>query len=128
MSFNQTKEIIVLYIDSSKTFIQLSSGAIVLSVAFVEKVSGPRALKQRNFALIASWALFLVSIGFGVLYQYCAIKLLDSRSDYPGAKGLLPEMLLENPGWLYAGMIFSFYSAAICFVGHAVWRLRTTTK
>ena len=124
MSFDQSNEIMSLYIDSAKTFIQLSSGAIVLSVTFVEKLSGSRALKKRNLLLIASWALFLAAIGFGALYQYCAIKFLDSQSDFPGSPGIMPEIFLRNPGKFYAGMVFSFYAGAILFVTHAILRLR----
>ena len=124
MSFDQTKEIMSLYIDSAKTFIQLSSGAIALSVAFVEKLSGSRALKERNTALVGSWVMFLLAIGFGALYQYFAIKLLDSRSDFPGTPGLMPEFLQRSPGKLYAGMVFSFYGGAVLLVAHAFSRLR----
>ncbi len=124
MSFEQTKEIITLYIDSASTLIQLSCGAIAFSVAFSEKLSGAHALKEKNYALVSSWILFLLAIGFGAFYQYCAIKLLDSRTDNPGSSGLVPAVFLRSPGKIYAAMMFSFFGGAVLFVVHALIRLR----
>jgi hypothetical protein len=67
------------YIDTTKTFIQLSSGALVLPLAIKAQVLNlfrsdgtyrPTAL----ILICASWFCFLLAIGAGALYQFPQIK------------------------------------------------------
>lgn len=70
------KTIMPLYIDTAKTFGQLSVGALVLSVAFREKILGEKGRKSVTLMLVGSWFFFLVSIGTSALYQYVAVKFI----------------------------------------------------
>lgn len=123
MSFKQDEVIMKLFIENAKTYIQLSTGALVLSITFIEKVLGEIAPIERDFLLIASWAAFLFAVGSGAFYQYLAVKYLDSISDDPGAKGIFPKRLIQDPGKIYGMMILAFYAGAILFTIAAVKRM-----
>ena len=114
--------VIPLYIDSAKTYMQLSAGALALSIAFKEKVLGQISGLKVGILMLSSWLMFLLAIGASALYQYVAVKLLDSLSPYPGAVWGL-KTLVDSPGKAYGVMLFAFYLGAILLVLSATKQL-----
>jgi hypothetical protein len=55
-----------LFIDNTKTFVNLSTGALVLTVAFVRDILGVPREKAlpRDRWLIASWVFFLIPLSW----------------------------------------------------------------
>jgi len=120
--FEVDKIIIPLYIDSAKTYLQLSIGALALSVVFREKILGERATKQIGIALLISWLFFLLAIGASALYQYLAIKHLDRASSFHGITGYL-EYFVASPGKVYGMMLIFFFAGSVFLVVSSVRQL-----
>jgi hypothetical protein len=121
MNFEQEKAIMTLYVDSAKTYVQLSTGVLALSITFIEKVlGGPLPIRNPRWLLLGSWIAFLIAIGGGALYQYVAVKYLDAKSDAPGAPGMLPHRLVDEPGIVYGVMVVAFYVGAVSLVAAAM--------
>ena len=109
-SFDQMKAVIDLYIKSSDSFIKIALVVIAASVAFPTK-EWPVGFTPPTLLLL-SWFLLLASVGFGCLYQYLAIHLLDSISDLPGTPGLLKRWI-PRAGWIYGAMMITFFPGAL---------------
>lgn len=120
MRFIVNKEIMPLYLDSAKTFISLSSGALGLSIAFREKIIGSQPGARVSTLMLLSWLFFLLAIGSSALYQYLGVKFLDSVSCFPGAIQYF-EQLVRNPGRVYGAMLVFFFLASVLLV-LAAWR------
>jgi len=71
------KTVMPLYIDTAKTYAQLGIGALVLSIAFKERVLGELGRKSVSILLVVSWFLFLLTVGASAFYQYLAVKLIE---------------------------------------------------
>jgi hypothetical protein len=112
MKFDQEATIMKAYIDSAKNFVQLSTGALVLSVTFHQQVLGESGRVKMDGALLASWGAFVLAIGCGAFYQYLAIKYLDARTESAGKPGPIPERLRENPGIVFGAMLVLFFAGA----------------
>jgi hypothetical protein len=82
--FEVNQIIMPLYMDSAQMYLQLSIGALALTIIFKEKILGEKNGIKVELYLIVSWLLFLLTIGFSAFYQYLAVKFLDSVSDVPG--------------------------------------------
>ena len=120
------------YIDTSKTFIQLSSGGLVLPLVIRTQVLNlfrsdgtyrPTAL----ILICASWVCFLLAIGAAVLYQYAAVKFVEYHEN-PKAT-YVPRMLAgliqrSGPGVAYGVMVATFYVGAILAVLYSYAALR----
>src|SRR5262245_6922999 len=68
-----------LYIESAKTYAQLSTGALVLSVAFATdflKRTEPELL--HDWPMVVAWFLWLLAVFCGGAYEYCVIKYLET--------------------------------------------------
>ena len=52
-------DIIPLYIDSAKTFMTLSTGALGLTIAFREKIVGAQPGTRVGILMLLSWLFFL---------------------------------------------------------------------
>ena len=124
------REICSLYIDSAKTFIQLSTGALLLSLAFAHDFLGkPKKELLSDAPLLATWLFWFVSVLSGITYQYCAIKYMETIANennllyHPRTwRSLMPKALIENPFWLYGVMMLTFYLGILCFGYVAVAR------
>jgi hypothetical protein len=120
---DEEREVCTLYIESSKSFIQLSTGALLLSLAFVRDFLGASQLGLlRDWPLIVAWVSWLISILMGTTYQYCVIKYLETLADkhcllyYPRSwRSWMPRILTENPFWLYGAMLVCFYLGILLF-------------
>jgi hypothetical protein len=116
-------EIMKLYLDGTKSFVQLSSAGLALPIVLSSKVidlfrtSGHFNHLSLTFVCI-SWACFLTSIGAGALYQYVAVKFLEYEGDkqtyVPGTIQWLVKGL--GPGVAYGAMVVAFYGGAISVV------------
>ena len=123
--FKREHTVMGLFIENAKTYVQLSSGALLLSVAFLRDfaaVSEKGPLTADGW-LIASWVLFLVSIGSGALYQYEAVKFLEKKSGVKRTHGNWIEYFVDRPWPLYGVMLVGFYAGGICFTVAAIYRL-----
>ncbi len=117
-------ELIKAYIDSAKSFVQLSSAGLLVPVALKSNVFGifQKGEQYSTFELTfacLSWLFFLVAIGAGVLYQYVAIKFVEYRNEKK--KTYVPRLLESlvkgrGPGVAYGVMLGSFYGGAVILV------------
>jgi hypothetical protein len=114
IQFTENKEIISRYMDTANTFLKLSSGALALTITLKENIFAFTPGKPISKVMIALWILYLLAIGSSALYQYFAVRFLDSFSRFPGESGMF-EWVEKNPGWLYGAMVvfFIFGSAAL---------------
>ena len=104
-----------MYIDSAQLYLQLSIGAIGLSVAFKEKILGEGAKKSISLSLAASWLFFLATVGLSAFYQYLAVKFLDTELD-PSVVPKYFTSLVKEPGHVYGYMLFAFFTGAVLLV------------
>lgn len=104
--------IIPLYINSAQVFLELSIAALALSIAFREKVLGKKGPPSVSVLLLSSWVCYLASIGSSALYQYRAIKFLDSISGHGAERGPI-ESLVQAPGTMYGAMLVFFFLASL---------------
>jgi len=114
---------IPLYLDTAKTFIQLATGCLLLTVALREKVLGDRRGFRPGLFLIMSWFFLLSSILSGGLYQYRSVRFLESISPAPGRQTWF-DRLFENPGILYGMMLGTFVLGASFFTLSALRQIR----
>jgi hypothetical protein len=124
IAFNQEESIMKLFIDNAKTYIQLSTGALVLSITFFKEVIIPdqKPAMLKDSLLILSWLMYLIAIGFGSYYQYLAVKHLEDLSGNPGTKIPLP-FFLTDPVTIYFIMMVAFYLGAILFTATAIRKI-----
>ena len=124
---DMAKLIMPAYIDTAKTFGQLAVGALVLSVAFREKILGETGRKFVTLMMAGSWLLFLVSIGASALYQYLAVKfmiyLLATPDQLKGVKDIWDYAPFLAPAYIYAVMLVSFFLGALLLVLGAAQQL-----
>lgn len=101
-----------LFIDNAKTYVQLSSGALVLSIAFIHDVLGVRRDQPipRDWWLVASWVFFLLSIMAGSFYQYSLAKHYQGQT-------------IVAVGVPFQMMLVSFHLGALYFVVTAFRRV-----
>lgn len=119
-----------LFIDNAKTYIQVATGALLLSVAFSEGLTGEEAIPLGSAFLWVSWLGWLITILSGVTYQYCAAKYLEEleienqslRYARPPAFTLF-RFFIGNPYRLYGTMMSCFYVATNWFVAVAIFEL-----
>jgi len=121
--FQQEKDICSLYVDCAKTYVQISTGALLLSITFYDEIIGiEKALLKNNPFLIATWFLWLFTIVSGVTYQYCVIKYLEDIANHYKLlefqrtwKWYFLKIFREEPYRLYGAMIVAFYAALLIF-------------
>ena len=118
-------KVIGLFIENAKTYVQLSIGALILSVTFLHEVVGapPNQRLQVPWLLIVSWSFFLMAILTGAFYQYHAVKYIELNSDV-GYNPSWNKRLDREPSWLYGGMLIIFVLGAAWFTIGAIILLR----
>lgn len=116
-TFEMDTKIMEMYSLSARSFNQLSSAAIAVTIVFSEKVIGTKGPIDTSSALLFTWLLFLISIGCGMFYQYFAIKFLEQHhlSEYT-YKATFLSWFTENPGRIYGIMMATFLSGACMLV------------
>lgn len=127
-ALEQERKTMSAYSETAKTYGQLSLGALVLSVTFIEKVAASSVNKEASLWLYAAWCLWLLSVLAGAAYQYLAVRFVEargekwgllSRSDHPQAF----EHLANHPWPVYGCMLLAFASGSICFVAFGISQL-----
>lgn len=113
------------FIDNAKAYVQLSAGALVLTVTFLHEVVGvPKGERVgANWCLIASWACFLLAALSGAFYQYLAVKFLELKSGVGRHYYQWLDSLIKSPGNVYGVMLMSFYAGGVFFLFEAIRRL-----
>jgi hypothetical protein len=130
-----TEHVIPLYIESARTYSQLSIGAIALTVTFREKVLAQQGKMRIGPLLFASWSSFLAAIGASAWYQYVAVKLIEVISRDP-AQFITEDIEFEFPlsvsllwpGYAYGVMVTSFFLGAVLLVIASSEQLLTRRK
>ena len=121
VALEEERKIMTAYAETAKTYGQLSAGALVLSVTFIETVAGSSVGKEATCWLYAAWCFWLIATLAGAAYQYLAVRFLESR----GARwGLLSRSghrqffagLANHPWPVYGCMLLAFALGCICFV------------
>jgi len=116
-TFDRQQAVMEMYSDNAKTYIQLSSAALALTVTFAGKILHiPDNASLVNGWTIAIWSCFLLTILAGAFYQYLAVKFLDAwlEWEYVSCWDWLP------PGVVYAVMLVALYGGAIAFTVYAI--------
>ncbi|HET7234369.1 MAG TPA: hypothetical protein VFJ16_30425 [Longimicrobium sp.] len=116
--------IINAYIDTAKTFIQLSSAALILPLIIQTKLLGlregaPLFIGIERWAVFGSWIFFLIAIAAGATYQHYAVKFVEYNwrpDDTHVSSVQRPIILKHGPGIVYGVMVSAFYLGAICIV------------
>jgi hypothetical protein len=108
VDFAENKEILALYIDTAKTFSNLGAGALGLTITLRNYIFDSRVHGDITSPMIASWFCYLVAIFASALYQYFAVRFLDSFSRSPDPTGWC-KLFERNPGWMYAVMLVFFF-------------------
>ncbi len=121
MQWIVNKEVMPLYIETAKTFASLSSGALALTIVFYEKIVGVKPGRRVNQAMVTSWFLYLLTIATSALYQYLAVRFLDSVSCAPAVIIEYFKPLISSPGIVYGAMLFFFFAASTLLL-IAAWR------
>jgi hypothetical protein len=104
--FEEHAALMGMYIDSAKTYLQLSTFALGFSLAFRGRIRG-NALKDP--LMLLSWAGFMLTVALSSFYQYLAVKSVDGSTLHPSSTGLIPEQWVQAPGRFYAAMLIAFY-------------------
>lgn len=120
---DQERAVCAQFIDSAKAFTQLSTGALVLSLALARDFLGDRERELlRDGPMVFTWILWLFAVLFGATYEYCAIKYLEKIANdhnllyHPrNWRPFVPDSLIENPFWLFGTMLTLFFAGLISF-------------
>lgn len=117
--FEAKGTIMSMYIDTAKTFIQLATSLLAITILFREKVLHEINKIRVTVPLASCWIVLLLSIGAGALYQYRAVKYLDRFSPSPGSITVFDRLVKLDV--LYAVMLITFFLGALLFVV-AAWQ------
>lgn len=115
--------IMELFIANAKTYTQLSSGGLILTVTFAREVLGMADTEPIpwDWSLVATWVFLLVAALSGVTYQYLAVRFLELKTRVPIHHRFdWPHALRRNPWIAYALMMLSFYLGAAFFTATAI--------
>jgi hypothetical protein len=134
--FKAKLEMTKAFCDTAKGCVQISSAGLALPLFFQEamlgKVRGENGLLGScPWELIASWALFLVAIACGLLYQWLSMRRLwdqyhmgnrtPENMHEPGYRVTPGVVKIDklNLSWIWLGMMGAFYLGAVFFAIYA---------
>lgn len=106
------------YMDTAKTFTQLSIGALVLSITFLEKILGMSGKISVSFLLLFAWLFWLLAALSGAFYQYRAIKWLEGlgiESNIIKKENHVGDPLKIYPYQVYGFLLVCFFLGTIFF-------------
>ena len=119
--FDREQKVMSMFCDNAKTYIQLSSAALVLTLTFVRQILHvPDDKNIANLWMMLMWGCFLLAVLSGAFYQYLAVKHLEGLADPDAGK----EWDWLQPGIIYAVMLAAFYGGAVVFTVYAISRLK----
>ena len=123
-------EIINAYVDTAKTYIQLSSAGLALPLVLHERLK-PVLDRQDELAtstwvvLIVAWAAFLVAVCAGALFQFAAAKYIEHEIDNDAyVPWYARHVIRYGPGYLLNVTFLSFLIGAIGIVTYSGLLLR----
>src|SRR5262245_1679915 len=127
----EEREVCSSYIASAKTYAQLSTAALVLSVAFARDLLGDQnGVLLADRRMLAAWVLWLLAVFCSGAYEYIVIKYLEAIADEQNLLyykrnwfTLVPKKLADNPFWLFGAMLVFFNGGLLVFTWVAVSRL-----
>lgn len=130
--FSKDLQVMSLFIDSAKTYVQLSSGGLLLSITFLREIlnvpkENPIPLDP---ILISAWAALLLAIVAGAVYQLLAVKYLEINylEEPKGSEeGRWTTQLVNNPGIIYNLMLLLFGVGALLLTITALHRSAAAT-
>lgn len=130
-AFETEQEMMATYVDTAKTYSQLSLGALVLSVTFIEKFATVKTQESVTWWLAVAWVAWLLSALSGAFYQYLAARFLEARGEHWGVltRGGHPQWftwLALHPWPAYAGMLGAFAVGSVSFAVYGLKALRLT--
>jgi len=127
-----TDKVLPLYIESARSYSQLAIGALVLTIAFREKVLAQEGRMRVGLLLVASWSSLLAAIGASAWYQYVAVKLIEIISRDPtsnpameGVSEFPLSIPVLWPGYAYGAMVTFFFLGALLLVVASARQLLT---
>jgi hypothetical protein len=129
--FNAKLEMTKAFCDTAKSYVQIGSLGVALPLLFRQVMLGEtdakKALGSLPWALGASWLFFLLSIAFGLIYQWLSMRRLwdqyhagnwtPERANEPGYRttsGILQTETM-NLSWVWLGMTGSLFAGALFF-------------
>lgn len=119
-----------VFVDNAKTYIQLATGALLLSVTFSHGLTGQARPPVNDLHMWGPWLCWLLAILAGVTYQYCAAKYLEDLELKNGSlfyERAAPFFVLrhwtQNPYQLYAVLLIFFYVGTFWFAATAAMKL-----
>lgn len=126
--FEMEQKIMPLFIDNAKTYTQIASAALALTITFVRDVLGVKSDDpiRPDCWLVTAWILFLIAIGSGVYYQYLGVKFLEWKSGIERSHRSWPLYLIKHPWPVYAVMLLGFYFGMVLFAVSAIKRLNAS--
>src|SRR6266481_495598 len=126
--FDREHKVMTLFIDNAKTYVQLSIGALLLSVTFLKEVLGlPKETPiHLDCALVVCWICFLMAVIFGALYQYFACKFVEWKADVKRSHRIRIQWLIHHPWPAYRLMLIAFYGGGVFFTVGAIIRLSSS--
>jgi len=109
------KDVLPLFIDSAKVFAQMSIAALGLTIIFREKVLGQAGPMKVNWLMVGSWACYLITFFFSLVYQWLAIRLISLRNHYEDP--YFPLTIRQfYPGNIYGAMLITFFIGSLLLV------------
>jgi hypothetical protein len=120
-TFDRQLAVMKMFSDNAKTYIQLSSAALGLTLTFAHEIIHiPEAQPIVDPWMVTMWSCFLLTIIAGAFYQYLAAKFMEASIhwEYYGSWDWL------EPGVIYGVMLGAFYAGTSIFTLYAIVRLR----
>lgn len=112
-------KIIEGYMDTAKTFTQLSIGSLVLSITFLEKILGMSGKISVHYMILLAWIFWILAALAGAFYQYRAIKWLEGlaiQSKIIREQNHAGDPLKSfYPYQVYGFLLFSFFLGTVFF-------------
>ena len=100
------------FMETAKTFTQISIGALVLSITFLEKILGQTEKIEVSFMLLLAWIFWILAALSGVFYQYRAIKWLEWLA--LDSKIIYEHNHVGDPVKVYPYQVYGFL--LVCFL------------
>lgn len=128
-AFENERKMMAAYVDAARTYSQLSLGALVLSVTFLEKFTATPDTRALAPWLVTAWICWLISTLSGAFYQYLAARFLEARGEHWGvlARGGHTQwfrQLASHPWPVYGVMLVTFALGSVSFVVYGMQAAR----
>ncbi len=120
-NFETEHKIVEMYINSAKSYSQLSTGALALAAVFV-----PKNLEELGGLLLASCFFFLIAVLCGGAYHSLAVGRLERLSGLPIERGRpIPYSWYENSYVWYNILLFAFHIGALLLALVVIFRIES---